>query len=175
MNLESYPQPVAQLLKRDYEHSYQVDEWPDYVTELELTEDHSPELIRMALDPEFDELDQDDAAVWAPLHAIRALGQLKSEAAIAPLITLFDRTDDDYLRETVPGAFSLIGSVAIAPLEAVLQDKSQDFWARVLAITCLEKISRDLGRPNHPSQRKHRRKRRRKNANAPKLTQGKTR
>ncbi|MEB3358588.1 MAG: DUF1186 domain-containing protein [Synechococcales bacterium] len=150
MSLEPYTNPVARLLTFGSTGSYKPKEWPNYIEEAGLTATDVPELIRMATDPRFDEVasdedeDEDEEvekdAVWAPVHAMRALGQLRAEAAIAPLLTLFP-LDDDFFRENLPGVFGLIGPAAIAPLANFLDDSTQDRWARVLANDCLEQVA----------------------------------
>ncbi|MGJ3246473.1 MAG: HEAT repeat domain-containing protein [Elainellaceae cyanobacterium] len=137
MSLESYTEPVSQLLTCDVRLTYR--DWFDYPRQLGLTQSDVPELIRMAIDPQFNELDSDSQEVWAPIHAIRALGQLRAEEAIAPLISLFT-VEDDYFREDLPDVLGLIGPAAIAPLAAFLEDTEQDVWARVLAVNSLEQI-----------------------------------
>ena len=59
-------------------------QWPDYPA-LGLRMEHVPDLIRMTLDDELHGADSDSREVWAPLHAWRALGQLRAESAIKPL------------------------------------------------------------------------------------------
>lgn len=54
--------------------------WPNY-QELGLTQEYIPELIRMATDEELNWADPDSLEVWAPIHAWRALGQLRAEEA----------------------------------------------------------------------------------------------
>jgi tetratricopeptide (TPR) repeat protein len=73
-------------------------EWPHYVAAHGFTLEHVPELLRLLDAREFDELNGDDARVWAPIHAARALGQLRAEQAIEPLIDFARRHQgDDYL------------------------------------------------------------------------------
>jgi len=61
---------------------------------LGLGPQHVPDLIRMALDDELYWADSDSLEVWAPIHAWRALGQLRAEAAVQPLTRLLARIDD---------------------------------------------------------------------------------
>lgn len=74
MSLESYTDPVAKLLAYGKKSISNRDPWPDYMNDLGLTSADVPELIRMALDPTFDELDSNGTEVWAPIHAMQALG-----------------------------------------------------------------------------------------------------
>lgn len=142
MTQETYSEAVAPLLTKEYRHSYKPEDWPDYLAEFSFTDAHVPELCRMVIDPHFDELDQDDPAVWAPLHALRALGQLRNPSAIAPLITLFSNELDDYMSETLPVVLGMIGGAAIAPLEDALQNESIPEWSRVRIIGSFEEIAK---------------------------------
>ena len=82
--ITSYTSPVDKLLTLGKPESTKPDNWPDYL-ELGLGPQHMPELISMATDPVFrspeaeNESEEDDPDYWAPLHAIRALGQLHAE------------------------------------------------------------------------------------------------
>src|SRR5260221_13933415 len=88
----TYQPPVDKLLT--YGDARTFTEWPNYLV-LGLTADHIPELIRMATDPALNSATSDTLEVWAPIHALRALGQLHAEAALEPLISLVDKVDDD--------------------------------------------------------------------------------
>jgi hypothetical protein len=75
----SYSSPVSELLTfgdcRDFR------EWPDYL-DLGLRPEHVPELIELATDKELNWADPESLEVWAPVHAWRALGQLRAVPAI---------------------------------------------------------------------------------------------
>src|SRR5437763_1053966 len=72
--------------------------WPDYVGELGLGPAQVPDLIRMATDHDlrFEEVPGDDIAFWGPVHAWRALGQLRALEAAAPLVVAFNDPDDEW-------------------------------------------------------------------------------
>jgi hypothetical protein len=55
------------------------------------------------------------------IHAWRALGQLRAEAAVPALIKLLLNLDMDWAWEELPQVFAMIGPAAIAPLEATLK------------------------------------------------------
>jgi hypothetical protein len=95
----------------------------DYVTEFSLTADDIPALIALAQrwgkQNGDDDPDSDDNAVYGPVHAWRALGQLRAFAAVEPLLGLLDRLDqlgDDWYLEEFPDVFGQIGPQAIPPL-----------------------------------------------------------
>jgi hypothetical protein len=130
---------VSQLLT--YKDCRKLNQWPHYPEKFGFTAEHIPELIRMATDSELNWADSDSLEVWAPIHAWRALGQLKAEEAIAPLLSIMDELEDsDWFNEELPEVFALIGAAAIQPCKAFLADNSHPFYSRVTAATCLEKI-----------------------------------
>ncbi len=143
MSGPDYPEPISKLLNMGEPG---IREWPDYLA-LGLGPEHVPDLIRMALD----EAALDDPATWAPIHAWRALGQLRAEEAIEPLIQLFqdiDDFDDDWVMEEMPSVFALIGPAAIPALADYVLDTSHGTWARVAATRSLKEIGTD-----HPNVR----------------------
>jgi hypothetical protein len=141
----NYPTPLDRLLTYGDPGFQQRAEWPDYVAMFQLGPQHIPDLIRMATDADLNEADTDSPEVWAPLHAWRALGQLRAEAAIEPLLTLLttgdeDRFDDSILEE-LPDVYAMIGPAAIPALSALLGDDSQGIYGRMSALTALGQIA----------------------------------
>lgn len=142
--------PVARLLKigdpreihreRDWRGG---PGWPDYPAEYGLTNEHVADLIRMATNDELNQAMPDTKEVWAPVHAWRALGQIKAVEAAKPLLNLLHRIDDeedDWIGDELPDVMALIGPDAIPPLAEYLASPKNRLWARVAAATCLEKI-----------------------------------
>jgi hypothetical protein len=135
---EPYPDPVDRLLT--YGSCLSFREWPNYL-ELGLTREHVPDLIRMATDSELNEADIDSSEVWAPIHAWRALGQLRAETAIQPLLSLFETADaSDWVLEEIPEVLGMIGQPAIAPLADYMSQASRDPGDRIGAARALERI-----------------------------------
>ncbi|MDR3460372.1 MAG: DUF1186 domain-containing protein [Verrucomicrobiae bacterium] len=102
-----------------------------------------PELIRMATDPALNDGPADSPLVWAPVHAWRALGQLRAAGAVEPLLTLLRRTDaeqDDWVATDLPVALGQIGGAAVGPVANYLADTAQGEWARTVAAETLGKI-----------------------------------
>jgi HEAT repeat protein len=136
----NYAPPVSELLSLG--DPRQRPGWVDYLA-LGLTEAHVPELIRMVQDEDLNWADSESDEVWAPLHAWRALGALRAEAAIEPLLTLLpriDEYDDDWVMEDLPDVFERIGQAAVPALGIFLADDRHGLWARVTAASSLGKI-----------------------------------
>lgn len=134
-----YPPPVDQLLALGDLRGEGA--WRDY-RQYGLGREQVPDLIRMATDPDLNWADSESAEVWAPIHAWRALGQLRAEEAIEPLLGLFEELDDsDWLTEDMPEVFGLLGPPAIPALATFLADKRHGLWPRVTASDSLEHIS----------------------------------
>lgn len=148
----SYHEPVAQLLTlgdpRDMpaeEDIFGAYHWCNYPTRFGLTTEHVPELIRMATDEDLNMAMSDSKEVWAPLHAWRALGLLKAEEAVAPLLTLLHRIDDnndDWAGEDLPDALARIGPAAVPLMADYLADPKNKLWARVGAASSLSKLGK---------------------------------
>ena len=93
----------------------------------------------------------DSLEVRAPVHAWRALGQLRAGAVAEPLTGLLHRIDDDqddYVGEELPEVYGMIGPVAIPALTAYLADASHPLYARVAAAHSFGEIG-----ANHPGSR----------------------
>lgn len=145
MSIESYPPPVNQLLTYGNCAEMDFDNWPDYL-ELGIAPKDIPDLIRMATDNELYQDEEDTLESWAPIHAWRALGQLRAEAAIEPLMGLFQEQETNYwewIAEELPLVYSMIGPAAIPALAAYLADTSDGVFPRITAVNCLEDIAID--------------------------------
>jgi len=142
---QTYSEAVRQLI---YLGEVGDKPWLNYLT-LGLTQADIPELIRLAQDVDLrwkaTELETEDLSEWyAQIHAWRALGQLKAEAAIPALLGLLhqvDDDDDDWVAEELPEVFAMIGQAAINPLAAYLADSAQKLYARATAAEALKAIA----------------------------------
>lgn len=139
-----YPPPVSQLLT--YGDPRKLPPWPEKLDYLPLGfgPEHIPELIRMATDDELLWADSESLEVWATIHAWRTLGQLRAEAAIEPLLSLFrlvDDEDDDWIGEEMPEVFGLIGPAAIPALLAYVLAPEHGCWAQVAAEEAIKKVA----------------------------------
>ncbi len=159
-NSPAYLPPLAQLLVLGED---EIDDEIDWEA-LGLGREHAAELIRMAMDEALYYADSDSEAVWAPIYAWRALGQLQVEEAIAPLVTVLRRADreggDDWVSGELPDILGAFGKPALEPLAAFLEDAANGDYSRAGAaaalsilgakhpevrLECIERLSRQLG------------------------------
>ncbi len=144
----SYAPPVSQLLSLGEPRGKERQDWRDY-SALGISAESVPELIRMATDDALNDGLPKSKAVWAPVHAWRALGQVLADnhpragETIGPLLSLLQRIDDaqdDWVTSDLPKALALMGSVAVDPAAKYLADAAHGEWARVAAATTLGEI-----------------------------------
>ena len=118
------------------------EQWLDYQA-LGIGPEHVPDLIRMVQDEELHQAYSESLEVWAPVHAWRALGQLRAESAIEPLIDLLERIDQDYeqwIGEEVREILGHIGPAAVPSLAECLTTPHEDMWAQTTAAAALSEI-----------------------------------
>ena len=148
INSTAYNPPVDQLLTLGEARLVNQNEWLDYLA-LGIGAEDIPELIRMTIDEELNNAWSDSLEVWATLHALRALGQLRAEAAIAPLVAYFEgHEDDEWMMEDIPRALGKIGPAAIPAISSFIADDSHGLYARAFASNTLIEISKE-----HPEAR----------------------
>ena len=123
--------------------------WPDYRTEFGLGPEHVDALIRLACDPALHGADPGSDAIWAPVHAWRALGQLRAAEAVAPLLDLLlTMEEDEAVDLEIPFVLGMIGPPALPILADFVADRSAPTMPVVTAMTALEKIA-----TGHPKSR----------------------
>ena len=94
-----------------------------------------------SLEPE--EGEEEEPEFWAPVHAIRALGQLHAEAAAEPLVNMLSELEhDNWIQEELPQIYVLIGPAAIPALTAYLTNSTHDQYSRGFAAESLEAIGK---------------------------------
>jgi len=113
--------------------------------ELGIGPEHVEELIGLALDEKLNSAPSDSREVWVPVHAWRALGQLRAASAAEPLVRLLHRMEagDDWVGEELPRVFGMIGPPAIPPLSEYLRADDHSVYARVAAVHGLQCIGSD--------------------------------
>ncbi|MEI8371291.1 MAG: hypothetical protein WCJ35_00490 [Planctomycetota bacterium] len=109
---------------------------PDYVGDLGLTNEHVPALINITLlQADLEDLPDDDSG-WAPVHAWRALAQLRAVEAVEPLLTLQNRLDeygDEYHMYDFPVVLGMIGPPAIPALATFIHNPENRLYPRINA------------------------------------------
>lgn len=147
MSTEPYTPPVSQLLTYG-EDAARAAEWQDYLA-LGLGQEDIPELIRMATDKHFLREEASELEFFATVHAARALGQLKAEAAIKPLLTVLDAMpDNEWFREDMIQIYGMIGAATIPALRAFLDEPNHDIYDYSYVAETLTEIAR-----KHPEAR----------------------
>jgi hypothetical protein len=138
-----YEEPVSQLLILGKVEDPRTP-WRDYKA-LGLTPAHTPALLAMATDLELNRSVLESTEVWAPLHAWRALAQLRALEALPPLLELLDEFEgDEWLSEDLPAIAELLGPRALAALIAYL-DRADNSDNRLGYLPVVEAMVR-LGR-----------------------------
>lgn len=134
--------PVTRLLELGEPRCSCVLEWLDY-RQFNLVPGHIPALIQLATDLSLlTNTDEDDARGWGPVHAWRALGQMRAVEAIEPLLNLFHALpDNEWIIEEMPDVFALIGPRAFAMLSAYLANASRPTYARLVAAASLTQMA----------------------------------
>jgi hypothetical protein len=128
--VNDYPPPVAALL--DLGEIEFGDDWIDYPAR-GLRPEHVPDLIRLASTYCTGEEDFEEAPAWGPIHAWRALGQLRAAEAAEVLLGVVRRellADGDMATEDMPEVFGLIGPATLPALAATLRDPDADLYLR---------------------------------------------
>ena len=129
-----YLPPVGQLLEQG--DCSRGTDWLDY-SSLGITDEHIPQLIQLATDSRYLDDCSDNNGAWGPVHAWRALAQLKAVEAVEPLIGLLKRIeekDEDWILEEFPIVFQMMGKEAAPALMSYVQDWKNYLFARIAAL-----------------------------------------
>ena len=119
-------------------------DWPDYIKLYDLDAGDVPALLGLYRDDGIHSQgeDEEEATLWAALHAWRALGQLGHEAAIEPLVASFDTLfDDDFALGELSRVMAMLGTSAIEPLQHFWQQPGKNEFAYVMAMDSLYEIA----------------------------------
>ena len=139
MPANDYAPPVAQLLRCGRPKNVSRTDWFDYVKAYGLIDEHIPMLIQLASEKELDW--EDEGEGYAPIHAYRALGQLRAVAAVPSLVSLLDGDDSDWFMEDLPIVFGMIGPACLPALTDYLGRVEPSAWSKSAAAGGLEKIA----------------------------------
>lgn len=120
---------------------------PDYVRELGLTVEHVPLLLSVV--ERWTEVVRRGRPIaheplWAPVHAWRALGQLRAAEAVRPLLGMMEPLDelhDEWYLQDFPSLFAMLGPAAIPPLAEYLADAEKHVYPRACAAEGLAKTA----------------------------------
>lgn len=137
--MSTYEPPVDALLIRGSVKHGETN-WPDYVAEYHLTDQHVPALIRMATDPSLYE--GTPGQFWGTVHARRALGQLRALDAVNALLDAYEPLGDydEFWPEEVGRILAMVGPPAIPILTTRISDTQLDPLSRAIAIEAIGKI-----------------------------------
>ncbi len=118
--------------------------WPDYVSQFGLDESDVADLAALIADESINGLPLEDPAIWGPVHAWRAIGQLKAEKAIPALLSAYDFLfDDDYALGELDSVMAMIGPAAIEPLWTYWQQPAKPEFSYAMAMDALGAIAKE--------------------------------
>jgi len=142
--ISGYSPAVSQLIQMGEEKARGP--WPDYL-ELGISAEHIPELLHILADIEafWPEGDTESVEVSAPIHAWRALGQLRAQEAVNHLIELIIKNEElnvDWVMEEIPEVLGMIGPVSIPAIQDYLLNSEKKEWASVTLGHCLTEIGK---------------------------------
>ena len=124
---------------------------PDYVAEFALQQTHIPALVKVAQN--WAENDNPPEEEWsAPIHAWRALAQLRAVEIVEPLLAMQNRLDeqgDQWYLEEFHDVFGVIGVTAFPPLSVYLADRDNTEFPRISVANGLCEIGK-----RHPETRR---------------------
>lgn len=136
---EPYPEPVDALRRVGSVHDPEAEQRRNA---LELTQEHVPDLVRMARDRALYAAPMDDDAVWAPIHAIYALQGLDVSEVVEQLIPLFD-VEGDWLDSELAPLVASAGAVALEPARRSFLDKTRWVFARTRLADVFEHLGKN--------------------------------
>jgi hypothetical protein len=141
-NESSFPPLVATLMTLGEPDDFVS--WLDYPG-MGIGPAHIPDLVAILGDSGYWRMDETDDALWTPLHAWRALGQLQAEDAVEALVALLrraDEYDDDWLLGDLPEVLGMIGVAAIPALDELVGDTSAGVSAQISAAEALAEVGK---------------------------------
>ncbi len=113
--------------------------WMNYL-DRGFKESDISDLIKIATDTD---LYWDDATWYIPVHAWRALGQLKAQDAVIALINCFENLNEsNHALEDLSKVMGKIGKSAIPALAQYLTESLDSEWSKITASTSLENIAK---------------------------------
>lgn len=116
--------------------------WLDYGSR-GITPSDERALIDLATDPALLWAETDSPESWVPVHASRSLAELRSEAAVAPLLSTADELAEssDWMMEELPEILATIGPACVETTAAFAGDRSLHRYARIVAVEALGHVA----------------------------------
>lgn len=144
MKILSLPPAVQQLAHLG--DAWKEPEWLDYAA-LGLEPAHIAPLIEIveARGQLWNESAGSGDLVWMPVHAWRALAQLRAAQALPTLLGLLHEIDDDgneIIQEDLPDVLALIGPAVLETTGTYLCARDNPLWARISAAYALRNLAR---------------------------------
>jgi len=142
----SYTPPVDQLLA--YTSIKGEDPLPEeisYVEKFGIGPEHIPELICMATDDYLASDNANEFEFTAPIHAICTLAELRAEAAIEPLVILYDKVlknSNQWMLDALVDFYTDFGLVGLPVLEQFLADQSHEKRAQHFVRDTIEVLAK---------------------------------
>ncbi len=136
---EPYPEPVDALRRVG---SFHDPESAQRRSELGLSQEHVPDLVRMARDRALHAAAIEDLEGWAPVHAIYALQGLDVSQVVEQLIPLFD-VESDWLESELAPIVASAGAAALEPARRPFLDKTRWVFARTRLADVFEHVGKN--------------------------------
>jgi hypothetical protein len=133
----AYPPLLDQLLTLG--NAMEVADIDKRIANLGFSQEHVPDLVRMARDRALNTMASEADAAWAPIHALIALKDLDVSAYVAELVPLFD-VDNEWFGEELPDILGKAGQPALEPLRQYIQDNTRWQYGRWNAATAVEQV-----------------------------------
>jgi hypothetical protein len=125
----TYAPPVEQLLSLA-EPVGDADVDSGYYAARGLSLEHRDALLRMALDPELNVAPSDGLEVWGPIHAWRALCELRDYDAIVPLMDLLADDDNEWAFDDLAKLLPRMGPPVFERVLPILNDPQRGRWVQ---------------------------------------------
>jgi hypothetical protein len=134
--------PVRRLLSIGPPGASDPADWPDYAAAYGLGCEHITALTGLVCDVDLHRDDTDGDQAWAPMHALRALGQLRAAEAVMPILDFLNAAGDDAVTvEEFPLVLSLIGPAAIPAIAEFMSGQSNTTSPVIGAMQGVSKIA----------------------------------
>lgn len=141
--MNKYPEKFQTLLTYGREGLMRTKKYTMNYLELGFNEDDIALLTEMVFDEELNSLidnEENEDKLFAPVHAVMVLGQLKAEKPFKLLLASLDIDDDDYYRSAVTYYLKTIGNPFVAELTAYFLDETKNLFNRMLVLEAMEQI-----------------------------------